>query len=273
MVGLRVILILTLILAAIIGQASDALEPVKIDSTKFVVIGDMLIEQNTVAMAHDSNDPDTLGARPLKVVLWTDGVLPIVFAKHVDQETRKLVWAACREWQSAANVRCKPGRYKGRRLYISRQFLGIKVGCWSMLGQEAYFLGIKRRMNLGQGCNYYDIVLHELGHALGLGHEHQRSDRDQYVKILRENLDDPYLGLGYKVNLSTQATELLNPYDFLSIMHYSRRSFSKNGENTIVPLPAYAPYLDVMGQTEHLSEWDRVAIRNLYGPPLPQFAK
>lgn len=32
------------------------------------------------------------------------------------------------------------------------------------------------------------ILIHELGHVIGLIHEHQRYDRDKYVKVIYENV-------------------------------------------------------------------------------------
>ncbi|MEK6772953.1 MAG: M12 family metallopeptidase [Bdellovibrionota bacterium] len=114
-------------------------------------------------------DEDIRASRPLKVDLWEDGVLPIVFKKGTSQKTIDLIWAACKEWSAAANVKCIPGPYKNRKLVVSGKYLGIDGGCWSMLGQSAYFLWVKRRMNIGKGCEFYATVLHELGHALGIG--------------------------------------------------------------------------------------------------------
>ena len=31
-------------------------------------------------------------------------------------------------------------------------------------------------------------VMHEIFHTLGRGHEHQRSDRDYYIKVFMENV-------------------------------------------------------------------------------------
>ncbi len=93
-------------------------------------------------------------------------------------------------------------------------------------------------------------------------------DRDNYIEILKENISDPYLGLNVKMNFSTQAGELLTPYDFLSIMHYSKNAFSKNGKQTLLPRPGYESYTDVMGTAGHLSNSDILAIQKLYGPRL-----
>ena len=43
-------------------------------------------------------------------------------------------------------------------------------------------------VSLGAGCVQHGVVLHELLHTLGLWHEQSRLDRDQYVRILWENI-------------------------------------------------------------------------------------
>jgi hypothetical protein len=61
--------------------------------------------------------------------------------------------------------------------------------------------------------------MHELMHALGFHHEHCRPDRDEYVyinaKINKEN------DKNYKIFAESEVLRF-GPYDFESIMHYSR---------------------------------------------------
>ena len=57
-------------------------------------------------------------------------------------------------------------------------------------------------------------------------------------------------------------------YDFLSIMEYSRNSLSVDAaSDTIEPLPAYAQYLNLMGQQFDpvLSASDRAGMASIYG--------
>ena len=66
-------------------------------------------------------------------------------------------------------------------------------------------------------CTDRDIY-HEIFHAIGLLHEHQRSDRDDYITIKWENI--PY---GYNLHFAKlkRSKTLGLPYDITSIMHYS----------------------------------------------------
>lgn len=41
-----------------------------------------------------------------------------------------------------------------------------------------------------QGCLYHSTVQHELLHALGFNHEQTRSDRDNHIRVVWENIID-----------------------------------------------------------------------------------
>lgn len=60
---------------------------------------------------------------------------------------------------------------------------------------------------------------HELGHALGFFHEHQRWDRDQYLTVHYEHIKP---GRADDYNWIAQTNWLVSslPYDYKSIMHY-----------------------------------------------------
>ena len=49
-------------------------------------------------------------------------------------------------------------------------------------------IGGEQILNLGSGCQYVGLVLHEFGHAIGYYHEHNRPDRDDTLDILWDNI-------------------------------------------------------------------------------------
>jgi hypothetical protein len=99
-------------------------------------------------------------------------------------------------------------------------------------------------ISINESCDSDSPILHEIMHALGFQHEHQRPDRDLYVNIFSENVENtPEKIELFKNNVDKKNSGLLydkiiknRPYDTKSIMHYSSLAFSK-GKSTILKKP------------------------------------
>ena len=137
-------------------------------------------------------------------------------------------------------------------------------GCFS---NYVGFSGMEQILNLEiPGCSVMGIAMHELGHNLGLWHEQSRPDRDNYVKVIQENIEP-----GEVYNFEKRSKKIINTqslgYDYDSIMHYPKYAFSRNGRKTIevVNMEAYEEQgYPVLGQREWLSSSDIAVINKLY---------
>lgn len=119
-----------------------------------------------------------------------------------------------------------------------------------------------RYIGLGEECFRYqhsDAVLHEIGHAIGLPHEHNRPIRDNYVKVLNDH--PAYTG---KYHPETHIL-MGKPYDYESIMHYA----DNNNEDFIrCDLQENGQCIDRPGRGTsgfQITELDKSAVRKVYG--------
>ena len=62
-------------------------------------------------------------------------------------------------------------------------------------------------------------IVHQVCHAIGLWHEHQRPDRDQYIELLKVNIPAEELA-DFKAIPSALVDSGNLPYDYTSVMHF-----------------------------------------------------
>jgi hypothetical protein len=125
--------------------------------------------------------------------------------------------------------------------------------------------GGKQCVSLGDGCSVGSII-HELGHTIGLWHEHCRDDRDRFVAIDFTNIEDGCEDNFKQDSIAGVATPThdIGAYDYGSIMHYPSVAFPIDPTCPVItplqPLPAGV----VMGQRVALSPGDIAAVEEMY---------
>ncbi|XP_055344390.1 astacin-like metalloendopeptidase isoform X3 [Paramacrobiotus metropolitanus] len=117
--------------------------------------------------------------------------------------------------------------------YISFQ-KGLQ--CMSNIGR----IGGKQAVMYSPAClKQHGDVQHELMHVLGFFHEHSRSDRDEYVTIIWDNIAKSDKEQFAK---HEDGNTYGLPYDYESVMHYKHNAFAKDsGIPTILPTNKKVP--------------------------------
>lgn len=129
----------------------------------------------------------------------------------------------------------------------------------------------KQILRVNQGCSTLrGSIVHEFLHALGFYHEHMRNDRDNFVRIHRSRMREPYKSNDSKFNanyrkLSFWFTVRPGAYDYGSIMHYPPTAGRASGQTgpTIEALQTL-PSGVTMGQRSRLSALDISAVNDAY---------
>lgn len=156
---------------------------------------------------------------------WPGGIVPYTVSPNFTDVNA--LSQAIAKWEATTNLRFI------RRLPDQDDFVDVQNSannCQSAVGRQG------GRQTVGCAPFGFGVasIIHELGHAVGLIHEHRRSDRGTFVTIQPANIQ-----AGKGGNFTRIANSRNGPvYDFQSIMHYGPNAFSNGGGPTIVPVVA-----------------------------------
>ncbi|XP_076614626.1 bone morphogenetic protein 1-like [Chaetodon auriga] len=194
-------------------------------------------------------------SRPERV--WPDGIIPYVISGNFSGSQRAIFRQAMRHWEKHTCVTFTERTTEESYIVFTYR----PCGCCSYVGRRG---GGPQAISIGKNCDKFGIVVHELGHVIGFWHEHTRPDRDEHVSIIRDNIQ-PGQEYNFLKMEPGEVDSLGEVYDFGSIMHYARNTFSRGiFLDTILPRYDINGVRPPIGQRTRLSKGDIAQARKLY---------
>ena len=174
--------------------------------------------------------------------LWPDGIIPYVIEPGFTEKGLRRIDEAIEEWNSKTVITLlKRTTEPDYVRFLPRELHPGDTACRATYGREGGEQSIWLREP--DGCSVSGTI-HEIGHVVGLMHEHERHDRDDYVTVSdAQSYGDR--ASSYRVEAPGRG-----PYDYASIMHYS----------TVETIPHGIP-----GRTHGVSAGDIDGVARLYG--------
>lgn len=181
-------------------------------------------------------------------LLWEDNTMDYYFSNSggvFTEDEKNSIRGAMRIIELYCDFKFIEAAGPGHHHYRIFKDLNQSSGGYSTIGEMANpYYGVKSFLN--------ETIIHELLHGMGVSHEHQRHDRDQYIKCVdpafqsKFDNDPQWRSFYYRSTINT-------PYDYKSIMHYNDSRIAAFDGTVII--------------RDGLSELDKYTLRWMYGAP------
>ena len=191
-----------------IGEGDYEMVVQKING-EFVYNGDILLTPQQIETIEDMSK----GLKAFGQIYnkWPNLTIPYTLASNISNSQKSKINSAIAHWNKNCDVKWKPRKKESGYVQFYNNGSG---GSSSYLGR----IGGKQLLRLSSGAST-GTAIHEMGHAAGLWHEHQRPDRDKHIIVKWDNIRSSWRSQFSKGSIASNKKKNTG-FDFGSLMIY-----------------------------------------------------
>jgi hypothetical protein len=196
------------------------------NSIPFELVGGLVISfgDQLLGRPNAENFPNEGFIEAPKIGHWAGGIIPYSFDPRFTNPER--VQRVLDYFNEYTPVRFVPFTDQKDSIVFSPGEVQL---CLSYVGR----IGGHQPIYLDDRC-YEKEITHEIMHAIGFIHEHSRPDRDQFVRVNWDKIEEDKQSQFEAAPISMAKAHKGRPFDYQSVMIYNPSTFAKvRGDQTI----------------------------------------